>query len=209
MDSALSSDGDVAAAVAGDRDALKRLLAAANEPLGRYVADKLGPSLQSLISPDDVVQEAFIQALSDIGKCQASDQRGFLAWMKGVANHRMQDLIKGLKRKKRGGEFQRVETGAAASRSRVDFVQLLSAQVSTPSRRFARGEAASVLKAAVACLPEDQRAALTLHYFEGRDIQEVAERLDRSPAAVRGLVRRAMDALRGDLERSAVWLSQR
>lgn len=209
MDAEEMKETDVAAAIAGDREALKRLLAESSDSLTRYVEGKLGPSLQSIISADDVVQETFIQAIADVGGCQASDGRGFAAWLKGVANHRMQDLIKGLKRKKRGGDFQRVETAAAASRSRVDFVQLLSAGISTPSRRFAVGEAGAVLQAALACLPEDQRTAVRMQYFEGRSVNDIAERLDRSPAAVRGLVRRAMDALRGDLEQSAIWLSRR
>ena len=202
-------DAEVAAAISGDREALKRLLAELGESLTRYVEGKLGSGLQSLISAEDVVQEAFIQAIADVEGCQAKDGRGFAAWLKGVANHRMQDLIKGLKRKKRGGEFQRVESAAGASKSRVDFVQMLSAGVSTPSRRFAVGEAGAVLQAALACLPEDQRTAVRMQYFEGSSVNEIAERLDRSPAAIRGLVRRAMDALRGDLEQSAIWLSRK
>jgi RNA polymerase sigma-70 factor (ECF subfamily) len=204
-----SPDSLVLQAIAGDRDVIKQLLVEHADELTRYVTDKLGPSLQSLISPDDVVQETFIQAMASIGNCQAKDRRGFAAWLKGVSAHRMQDMVKSLKRKKRGGDMQRVEGAATATRSRVDFVELVSAQISTPSRNFARAEALQVLQAAIADLPEDQRTAVRMHYFEAKDVAEIAQVLDRSPAAIRGLLHRAMTALRGDLEQSAIWLSRK
>ncbi len=198
------------AAIRSDPDQLKQRLFAHAETLRQYIHAKLGVGLQAHISADDVLQETFIQALKDIDRCEATSPASFVAWLKGISNHRLQDIAKSLKRKKRGGDMRRVDGAAPAEdQSRVDFVAQLSAHISTPSRFLARQEMATALRLAVASLPEDQRQAVLLRYLESRDVSNIAEKLGRTPAAVRGLLKRALEALRTDVDRSAIWLSRR
>jgi RNA polymerase sigma-70 factor (ECF subfamily) len=51
----------------------------------------------------------------------------------------------------------------------------------------------------MAGLPEAQREALVLHYWQGLTLAETAARLGRTPAAVAGLLQRGLKALRGAL----------
>ncbi len=58
-------------------------------------------------------------------------------------------------------------------------------------------------------LPDDQREAIRLRYLSGRSLEETAAAMQRSPGAVRGLVQRAKQALRGAMVRSTLWLSKK
>jgi RNA polymerase sigma factor (sigma-70 family) len=59
----------------------------------------------------------------------------------------------------------------------------------------------------MASLQPDQREALAAHYFEHLDTAEVAERMGRSPGAVRELMRRARENLKNQLGSASAWLS--
>ncbi|MFO0818955.1 MAG: sigma-70 family RNA polymerase sigma factor [Pirellulales bacterium] len=55
------------------------------------------------------------------------------------------------------------------------------------------------LAAAVARLPEAQRTAIELHYFQGWTISQVGDHLDKSTTAAAGLLHRGLVALRAEL----------
>src|SRR5262249_32116092 len=57
-----------------------------------------------------------------------------------------------------------------------------------------RGQAA-----ALAELPEANREALVMHYCQNQPLAEIATKLDRTPAAVAGLLKRGLRELRGKL----------
>jgi RNA polymerase sigma-70 factor, ECF subfamily len=69
-----------------------------------------------------------------------------------------------------------------------------------PERRLASLEARERLRAAIAALPERQRAVLTLRDVEGLDAEEVADLLDLSPGNQRVLLHRARSKVRAALE---------
>ena len=72
----------------------------------------------------------------------------------------------------------------------------LVAEQSSPSCRAQRHEEAARLAEALEGLPEDNREALVLHYFEGEPLAEVARRMERTPASVAGLLKRGLKQLR-------------
>ena len=52
---------------------------------------------------------------------------------------------------------------------------------------------------ALARLSPEQREALVLHYWQGCSLAEVGKSLERTPAAVAGLLKRGLKNLRGQL----------
>jgi len=70
----------------------------------------------------------------------------------------------------------------------------------SPSGRVMRQEQLLRLAEALARLPDDQRLALELHHLQGLAVQEVGRRMVRSTAAIAGLLRRGLAALREELE---------
>jgi RNA polymerase sigma-70 factor (ECF subfamily) len=55
------------------------------------------------------------------------------------------------------------------------------------------------LAEAIDRLPEAQREALTLHHLHGWTLKAIAERMEKSFAAVAGLIKRGLRRLREDL----------
>ncbi len=73
---------------------------------------------------------------------------------------------------------------------------LLAADQTSPSERVIRREEVLRLACALGQLPEDQRRAIELHYLRGLVLSEAAGLMDRSPAAVAGLLFRGLKKLR-------------
>lgn len=209
------SEGDaqqelIAQAIGGDRAALERLLLAHYTRLSRHVTPKLARPFEGLLGADDIVQETFVHAIRDIGKCRCRTERSFAAWLNHIADHRVLDAAKRLKRKKRGGGRARVGgPPAGTSSSMADLVALLSSDGRTPSQSAARHEAVQAVQVGIAALPDEQREAVRLHHLAGRSIEQTAAAMGRTTGAVRGLLRRANQALREALVRSTLWLSNR
>jgi RNA polymerase sigma-70 factor (ECF subfamily) len=194
---------------AGDRASLQQLLWDHYDRLIGFITPRLSGNLQRLIAIEDVVQETFIQAIRDIGNCQATSEQSFAAWLSAIAEHRLHDMIKGMYRQKRGGDRRQVEALVSASgRGLVELVELVSDHRSTPGRQLTRQEAIQALQIGIAALPDDQREAVRLRYLEGKSIEQTAEEMARTTAAVNGLVRRAKESLRVTLTDSSQWPSR-
>ena len=69
-----------------------------------------------------------------------------------------------------------------------------------PSRLFARDELREKVREALDTLSDRQRLAVLLHRFEGMAYADIAETMELSPAAVKSLLARARENLRGKLE---------
>jgi RNA polymerase sigma-70 factor (ECF subfamily) len=74
-------------------------------------------------------------------------------------------------------------------------VDLAGAQ-SSPSERLRKVEDACRLANALAQLPEAQQEAIVLQYWHGMTLAEIGRRLERTPVAVAGLLKRGLQRLR-------------
>jgi RNA polymerase sigma-70 factor (ECF subfamily) len=195
-------------ATLGQRAALESLLLAHASRLARHIAHKLSESRPRIVDVDDVLQETLTQAIRDVHTCKAETEAGFAAWLNSVADHRLHDMLRGLRRKKRGGRTQQ-PAGQEATSGWLELLDLIADAKQTPSQSAARREAAAAIQIAVAGLPDDQRNAIRLRYLDGKSVHEAAEEMQRSPGAVKGLIHRARQALRDSLRRSSIWLDKR
>lgn len=201
-------DARISGAAAGDRDALGQLLFERHDKLARLVARKIPASLQSRLDVEDVLQ-AYADAFRDIGKFQPRSDRAFYRWLETIVEHRLLDMVRGLKAKKRGGDRKQIEKKSAAETSTVaDLFDVLAVKMPTPSMFAARDEGVQALQVQLAGLPDDYREAVRLHHLEGHDLEEVARMMDRPPDAVRGILYRARKKLRDGMGRSSLWLSK-
>ncbi len=71
----------------------------------------------------------------------------------------------------------------------------------TPSRQLARSELQQIVHMALNDLNERQRMAVLLHRFEGMSYQDIGLAMDLTTPAVKSLLSRARESLRGKLER--------
>ena len=111
----------VSDAVAGDRQALEGLLLTYHDRLETRVKRKLPAQFRGLLMAEDVLQETYVEAFRRIATFLPEGRDAFYRWLATIAEHRMLDLIKGLRAAKRGGgrrardNFARQPAGSPAS----------------------------------------------------------------------------------------------
>ena len=79
------------------------------------------------------------------------------------------------------------------NRSAVNLAAILPARVESPSAPVHAEERAIALANQLAVLPENYREVIVLRNLRGLSFDEIAEKMDRSPGAVRMLWLRAID----------------
>ena len=128
---------------------------------------------------EDLTQETFLAAVRGVDKHLPVTSP--LAWVMGVARHKLIDHWRAEERAKRG--LEAVESEAAVSPD----AQVLAWDQETGAERAA---------AALAAVPAAQRSALVLHHVDGLSVRETAEKLGRSEAAVESLLARGRTSFR-------------
>ncbi len=211
MSTSFLSDQLLAQAVAGDHAALERLLLQYYDRLAARIGRMLPDDVRSQLGVEDVLQDTFVQAFRDIGAFAPEGEQAFGAWLEAVADHRLQDALRRVRRKKRGGDYQRVaDRGSQVGSQWLPLVELLGGDIGTPSQNAAQQEAVLAVQVGVSTLPADQRekrfvctAWIDFHW------KKRPKPCQRHPGAVRGLVQRGKIALRECLVRSSLWFSKR
>ncbi|MBI4585870.1 MAG: sigma-70 family RNA polymerase sigma factor [Planctomycetes bacterium] len=191
-----TSDEDLlVAAVRGDRSALTALLERYSPAVRQKLAGAIPAQWQSVLSLDDVMQEAYIDAILDIRQLKADNGEAFLAWLTTLANRTLLDTLRMLGAEKRGGDRRRIHPSTGGDSTTTLYQSLVEAS-STASRGAARKEALEALEQALGQLPEIYRQVVRLYDLEGLTAKEVGELVERSPGAVFMLRARAHRRLR-------------
>ncbi len=200
LDDALQSK-----AVAGDREALVRLLARHGPVVRRRLDGAIGDRWQSALSLDDVMQEAYTDAFLGIGAFVPRHEHSFTAWLTALAKRNLIDAIRILEAERRGGKRRQIAPGGpgTSDESCTALYERLCTTSSTPSRRAATVESCAALKQAVAGLPATYRTVVEMHDLEGRPVEEIASELGRSVGAVYMLRARAHRCLANILDGAA------
>jgi RNA polymerase sigma-70 factor (ECF subfamily) len=128
--------------------------------------------------PEDLAGETFLQVVRDLGRF-SGDERAFRSWVFTIAHRRLID-----ERRRRGrrpvtpAEETTLEAAAGSGGDVAD--EALT--------RLSEGR----VRAAMAELPEDQRAVLLLRILGDLTIEEIADTVGKRPGAVKALQRRAL-----------------
>ncbi len=173
-------------AACGDQAALAELLNRHGPRVGRKLRRAIPPRFRSVLSIDDVMQDAYTEAFLAMGRFRWRGEGSFAAWLSTLARRSLLDSVRLLEADKRGGERRRLE-----SDSRVGLCEQLGATSTTPSKAAAREERGAAVKAAIEQLPNQYRQVIQMYDLEGRPIEEVASALERSPGAAHMLRLRA------------------
>jgi RNA polymerase sigma-70 factor (ECF subfamily) len=156
---------------------------------------QLDARLGAKLDPSDIVQQTLLCACSARDRFEYRSEGELAAWLRRILARQLANAVRDLGRERRDARRdQSLEAALEASSARLDA--LLAAQVSSPSQQAARNEQLLRVAGALEELPPAQREAVTLHYLQGRTLAEVAAQLDRTPAAVMGLLHRGLKGLR-------------
>ena len=187
----------VSKASSGDRAALQELLLLHYEPLAQHLARQMSPQDRGMMSVDDVIQQTFVQVVKDIERFTPQTDKSFFAWLKKIAQNRLQDSVRRLRRAKRGGDSRQVREGVSPDGSSLaDLAEMLSAGSHRPSGSAIRHEAVAAVRQSIESLPEQYRQAVQLRLLEGKSLEETGAMMNCSPRAVQGLVDRAKKKMR-------------
>jgi RNA polymerase sigma-70 factor, ECF subfamily len=181
-------------AIAGDREALVQVLAKHGPEVRRRLEGAIGGRWRSILSLDDVMQEAYTDAFLSIGVFVPRGSDSFTGWLLALARRNIIDAIRILEAEKRGGNRRQVIAGDSENSSAALYERLCVTS-STPSRRAATRESCASLNQAIAGLPETYRRVVEMYDLDGRSVEHVAAELGRSVGAVYMLRARAHRSL--------------
>ncbi len=137
---------------------------------------------------EDVVEETFWQAWRQAGRYDPS--RGAVqGWLLTIARSRALDRVRSLKRLRE----EPLEGGKGETR-------VPQVTDTDPGMDAESAERRTIVLAALAELPSEQREALELGYFGGLSQTEIAERTGQPLGTVKTRMRLAMQKLRGPLQ---------
>lgn len=145
--------------------------------------------VQSAEDAEDVAQEVFVQVYESVGQFKGDSK--FSTWLYRIAVTKSLDHIRKKKRKKR---FAFLESLFGANEEEVHHAP----DFHHPGVSLENKENAAVLFKAIEKLPDNQKAAFTLHKLEGLSYQDIAEVMETTVSSVESLMHRA----KGNLKKS-------
>jgi RNA polymerase sigma-70 factor (ECF subfamily) len=181
---------------ARDGEALGELFELHRERLWRMLYVRLDRRVSSRVSPDDVLQEAFLDVARRIGEYLADPAVPFYVWLRFLTVQRMQMVQRlhlGAQIRDVTQEVALVGSGVALASTESMAGQLVS-HLTSPSQAAIRHELQARLRQALDEMDPLDREVLALRHFEELGNNEVAEVLGISKDAaskrhVRALVR--------------------
>lgn len=136
---------------------------------------------------EDVFQATFLRLHE---KCELYDgQRMVRPWLYTIATHQAVDAI----RKESKHRALSLDTAHAASDADVvTLLNLLESKTASPLEQAAEHERAEWTRKAVDMLPDHQRVAVLLIFFQGLKYREVSEILEVSEGTIKSRIHRAI-----------------
>jgi RNA polymerase sigma-70 factor (ECF subfamily) len=196
------TDPEIAALVSrlrgGDGAALAELFDKHREKLRRMVQLRLDHRLAGRVSPSDVLQEAYIDALKRVEHYFDKPDQPFFGWLRLVVGQRMADIHREhLAQKRNAGREVPIHAGAADS---ACLVACLLGNLPSPSHAANRNEVFARLEQALDQMDPIDREVLALRHFEELSNAETASLLGIQTAAASKRYVRALARLKQILE---------
>ena len=152
------------------------------------------PRQAAKFEASDIVQQTLLDGFAKRDQFRGTTDAELAAWLREILKHNLADALRAQGRDKRDIRRERsLEGEIDASFSRTQA--WLAAVQSSPSQRAVKQEDLLRLSDALTKLPEAQREAIVLHHLQGLKLADVAAEMDKSEAAVAGLLFRGLSAL--------------
>jgi RNA polymerase sigma-70 factor (ECF subfamily) len=142
----------------------------------------------------DIASETFRRALTRLSSFQFRRTPSIYPWLHQIASNLIIDQARG----QPAGSVLSLD--AQISEDVDTFLEYLPADGPSLQDLVERSEVQEVVRQAIAKLPPDQARALTLRFLGDQSIKEIAQALDRTEGAVKSLLHRALEGMRGHLK---------
>lgn len=193
----------VARAKSGDVAALNELFARYHQMMVEIARRKIGARLRSKEDPDDLAQTTFREATRDFANYEYRGEGSLVRWLVQILQNKIRDKAEYYSAEKRNvGRERAIERAPDAKSDSPVSIELPSHDLSV-TMQVTRGESFEFLRQALAELSDEHRQAITLVFFEGRQLRDAGEIMGgKSEDAVRMMLRRAEARLAEILKRS-------
>jgi RNA polymerase sigma-70 factor (ECF subfamily) len=175
-------------AIQGDTPALGRLLDGFRPYVRVIVHAVRGGRVSTRLDDSDLIQDVFLEASRCFADFRGGTVGEFVVWLRQIAIRAANRTLRRLERTGKRDPAREEDIG--------DLAQVIPADESTPSGQAIRHEQAAQMAEGLARLPEEMQRVLLWRLVDGMAHGDIAQRLERSPAAVRMLYLRALRRLR-------------
>lgn len=188
--------------VRGDQQALSEMFATYRPSLWRMVNFRLHPQLQGRIDVDDVLQEAWLKAVSQMENFITDASRSCFVWFRMIVSQTLVDLHRrhlGAAKRSAAKEFS-IDRGWSAESTSYSIAFHLAGSATSPSNAAIKMEMSKQLDAALQGMSEIDREVLALRHFEELSNSETAQILEMSEQAASARYMRALARLKQVLQ---------
>lgn len=155
--------------------------------------------LRGKIDLSGIVQQSLTEAAQVSHDRQPAAEQARRAWLRTILGRNLTDEIRRLRAERRDmTREQSLEISLMQSSRRIQH--WLAAAQSSPSAKLMKEERTEAMLKALSALPEATQSAIIMRYFQEIPLAEIAQQLDRTPAAVAGLLKRGLQQLRDQLQ---------
>lgn len=163
---------------------------------------QIGPKYRARIDPEAIVNQTLFEAHQQRDQYLGSTEASLSAWLRKMLDNNVMDAMRHAHREKRDVDREHNPAGGDWTGAYFKFLDVTCSWTS-PSMNLIKYERELQLAKALAQLPEAQRDAVELHHLHGCTLAETADDLERTVAAVVGLLRRGLRRLRELLQESS------
>jgi RNA polymerase sigma-70 factor, ECF subfamily len=186
----------------GDRSALAELFDLLGPRLRRIVNFRLDRRIYGRVGADDVLQEAYLNAASQLKSLLRDHPPTVFIWLRQIVNQTLADVHRrhlGVQKRSAKRDVSIHRGDPAASSSEWLAFHLLG-HLTSPSQAALRAELAEQLDAALSVLSDVDREVLALRHFEELTNSETAHVLDMTVQGASMRYVRAISRLKKVLE---------
>lgn len=173
----------------GDQQALAELFSCERERLWRVIHFRMAEPLRGRLSPEDVLQEAFLAASQRLKHYAESPASSPFIWLRMIVNQTLIDLHRqhlGAQQRDAAREV-RLDAGPYSQATSASVAIQLVGTFTSPSGAAARADVFSLVQSAIEQMDITDREVLALRHFEELSNSEVAETLgiEQKAASIR------------------------
>jgi RNA polymerase sigma-70 factor (ECF subfamily) len=163
--------------------------------LARLQITPLDDPLRFKLSSSDIVQETLLNAYQAGDQLRAKSDGETAAWLRRILTNALTDAVRRLSSDRRDVRREK-SLSVRIEQSSARLEALLAIDSRSVSEREAREDQLRKLADALSRLPDDQRTAVEHLHLHGHSVAEISKQMDKTEAAVGGLLRRGVKKLR-------------
>lgn len=184
-------------ALGGDSAALDQLLLRYYDRALNYITHRMTAAQARHFEAQDILQAAYMKAYRSIDSFKPQHRNSFFAWIKKIADCQLYDESRKMTRRASAG----VTGQKTGDSSYFDMISAIPGDDPTATLQFRKRELQGAFQLAMAKLPENYQQAIRLRFLLEMSMSEVAEQLDMTEDALRGVLHRARKKLVAELNR--------